>query len=158
MRKALDIAALLLLVLLWGMTAWAVFGPNRLPARIPTHFDAVGQADGWGTPGMLWLLAFVAAVIYALMTMVARYPGAFHFPGRTSPGARHQLERIALRMMGWLKAEVMGLFAWIQWETVRLARSGEGTLPVLFLPGVLVVVFGTIAWHIAAMRRVGRGA
>lgn len=157
MRKALEIAAILLLLILWAMTAWAVWGPNPLPARIPTHFNAAGQADGWGTPGMLWLLPMVAAIIYGLMTLVARNPGAFHFPGRTFPAARPKLEGIALGMIGWLRVEVAGLFAWIQYETLRLARSGEGTLPALFLPAVLVVVFGTIVWHIAAMRRVARG-
>ena len=157
MRKTLTVAAPLLLLLAWSITAWALFGPHPLPARIPTHFNAAGLADGWGTPGMLWLLPIMATVIYALMTMVARYPGAFHFPGRVPAAVRPKLEGIALDMIAWLKAEVVGLFAWIQWETVRLARSGEGRLPALFLPAVLLVVFGTIAWHMAAMRRAGRG-
>ncbi len=157
MRKLLDLAAFLLLVFTSCLTAWEVFGPHPLPAKIPTHFNAAGQADGWGTPGMLWLLPIIAGIIFALMTAVARYPGAFHFPGRTHPAARMQMEAMALSMIGWLKAEVMGLFAWVQGQTLRLARSGEGTLPFLFLPAVLVVVFGTIAWHVAAMRRLGRG-
>jgi hypothetical protein len=59
-------------------------------------------------------------------------------------------------MMAWLKLEVVGLFAWIQYQTIHLAQRGEGSLPVWFLPAVLGVVFGTIAWHIAAMYRVGR--
>ena len=29
--------------------------PN-LPARIPTHFNAAGVADGWGSPDTLWVL------------------------------------------------------------------------------------------------------
>ena len=155
MRKILESAALILLVVTWAMTGWAVFGPDRLPARIPTHFNTAGQPDGWGTPAMLWLMPVMATVIYLLMTVVARYPGAFNFPMRTVPGARRQLEDLALRMIAWLKAEVLGLFAWIQNATVRFARGGEGHLPALFLPFVLVVIFGTIFWHIAAMRRVG---
>jgi uncharacterized membrane protein len=156
MRKTLESAALLLLLFTWAVTARAIVGRNPLPARIPTHFNAAGQPDGWGTPGMLWLLPVVAAIIYMLMTLVSRYPGAFNFPMRTAPAARRQLEGLALNLIGWLKAEVIGLFAWIQYETVQLARRGQGTLSTLFLPAVMVVVFGTIAWHIAAMRRVAR--
>lgn len=156
MRKSLEIVALLLLLLTWGMTAYAVLGSNPLPARIPTHFNAAGQPDGWGTPSMLWLMPVVAAVIYLLMSLVARYPAAFNFPMRTAPAARRRLEGIALGMIAWLKAEVVGLFAWIQYQTVQFARRGQGTLSVMFLPAVLVVVFGTIAWHVAALRRAAR--
>jgi hypothetical protein len=156
MRKALESAALLLLVFSWALTAWVVMGPDALPARIPTHFNATGQADGWGTPGMLWLMPAVAAVVYLLMTLVARYPSAFNFPMRTTPDVRRQLEATALGMLSWLKCEVVFLFAWIQYETIHLARRGQGTLPALFLPVVLAAVFGTIAWHIAAMRRAAR--
>ena len=156
MRKTLESGALLLLLFALVNTVRAVWGRNSLPAQIPTHFNAAGQPDAWGTPGMLWVLPIVAAVIYLLMTLVGRYPGAFNFPMRTTPAARRQLETIALNLIAWLKLEVIGLFAWIQYETVQLARRGQGTLPTLFLPAVIVAVFGTIAWHIAAMRRVAR--
>ena len=156
MRKTLESAALLLLLFSWAVTARAIVGRNPLPARIATHFNAAGQPDGWGTPGMLWLLPVVAAVIYMLITLVGRYPGAFNFPMRTTPAARRQLEGVALNLIGWLKVEVIGLFAWIQYETVHFARLGQGTLPTLFLPVVIVAVWGTIGWHIVAMRRIAR--
>lgn len=155
MRKTLAIIALLLLLCTWGITAYAVFGPNHLPARIPTHFNAAGQPDGWGVPAMLWLMPAVATFIYLLMTLVARYPAAFHFPVRTGPAARGQLETIALEMLSWLRAEVVCLFVWIQYQTIQFARSGQGALSPFFLPCVLVVIFGTILWHISAMRRAG---
>jgi len=156
MRRTLQIGALLLLILTWAITAFAILGPNGLPARIPTHFNASGQPDGWGAPGMLWVIPLIATVIYLLMSLVSRYPSSFHFPMRMHPAARRGLEAIALNMLSWLRAEVVCLFACIQSKTIQFARSGHGTLSPLFLPAVLIVVFGTIAWHIAAMRRVAR--
>ncbi len=156
MRKTLEIVALLLLLMAWALTVWAVSGPSRLAAPIPVHFNAAGQPDGWASPGTLWLSPIVATVIYMLMTLVARYPAAFNFPLRTAPAARRRLETIALDMLAWLKCEVICLFAWIQYETIHLARSGQGKLSVLFLPAVLVTIFGTIAWHVVAMRRAAR--
>ena len=156
MRKSLEAIALLLVLLIWGMTAYAISGPNPLPGRIATHFNAAGQADGWGTPAMLWMLPVVATVIYGLMGLVARHPGAFNFPMRIAPGSRPRLEALALNMIAWLKAEVVCLFVWIQYQTIHLARRGEGALPAFVLPLVLVGVFGTIGCHIAAMRRAGR--
>jgi hypothetical protein len=156
MRKTLEMIALLLLLFLWTVTVRAVFGSHALPARIATHFDAAGQPDGWGTPAMLWMLPGIATIIYLLMSLVARYPSALHFPMRTQPVARRRLEVIALNMISWLNVEVVCLFAWIQYETVAFARRGQGTLSPVFLPLVLVAVFGTIALHVNAMRRVAR--
>jgi hypothetical protein len=95
----------------------------------------------------------MSTVIYLLMSLVARYPSAIHFPMRSTPFLRRQLEAIALNMISWLKAELVSLFAWIQYESVQFARREQGTLSPVFLPLVLVAVFGTIAVHIAAMRR-----
>jgi hypothetical protein len=93
-------------------------------------------------------------VIYTLMTLVARYPSAFNFPMRIKPAMRPRLESMALNLIGWLKVEVLGLFFWIQFQAIQFARNGRGELSPAFL--VLVAIFGTIAWHIIAMRRVGR--
>ena len=90
------------------------------------------------------------------MSLVARYPAAFNFPMRVSPLARPRLERLALDLLAWLKVEITGLFAWIQCGTIRIVRQGQGRLTPAFLPLVLVAVFGTIAWHILAMRRAAR--
>jgi len=156
MRKSLEAAALVLLCLTWGRTANALFGSDSLPAQIPIHFDLAGRPDRWGTPQMLWLIPLMAAVIYSLMTLVARYPSAFNFPMRIKPATRPRLEAIALNLISWLKVEVLGLFFWIQFQAIQYARKGRGELSPAFLPLVLMAIFGTIGGHIIAMRRAGR--
>lgn len=156
MRRTLEIAAFLLLLFLWVVTALAILGSNPLPARIPTHFDMAGKADGWGTPAMLWMQPAMGTVIYLLMTLVARFSSAFNFPMPVPSGARRRLEIIALQMILWLKFEVIGLFAWIQFWSIRIVRQGQGRLSPVTVPLLLVAVFGTVAWHIAAMRRAAR--
>lgn len=156
MRKSLEAAALVLLCLAWGCTVNAIFGSHPLPPQIPVHFDLEGRPDRWGTPQMLWLFPIMTAVIYGLMTLVARYPSAFNFPMRIRPATRPRLEALALNLISWLKVEVMGLFFWIQFQAIRFARNGQGELSRAFLPLVLIAIFGTIAWHITAMRRIGR--
>jgi uncharacterized protein DUF1648 len=156
MRKSLEAAALVLLCLTWGWTANGIFGSDPLPAQIPVHFDLAGRPDRWGTPQMLWMIPLMTAVIYGLMTLVARYPSAFNFPLRIKPATRPRLEAIALNLLSWLKVEVLGLFFWIQFQAIQYSRKGRGELSPAFLPMVLLAIFGTIGWHIIAMRRVGR--
>jgi hypothetical protein len=124
-----------------------------LPNRIPTHFDAVGQPTGWGTPRMLLAVPIVACALYLLMTWVARYPSAFNYPVRVTPANQQRLQELAVGMIAWLKAEMIWLMACIQMVTVRAARLGWGGLPVWLMPLALGVVFGTIIGHVVAMRR-----
>src|ERR1035441_7749610 len=43
--------------------------PN-LPPRIPTHFNAAGVADGWGSPDTLWILLGVQALTCAVFLIM----------------------------------------------------------------------------------------
>ena len=156
MRKTLEVASWLVLLIPWTVTAQAILGPDPLPQRIPTHFDMAGKPNGWGTPGMLWVLPAMATGIFLFMTLVARFPAAFNFPMRVPPRARPQLEAIALNMISWLKVEVVGLFAWIQYGTIRMVRQGQGRLSPASVPLLLLIVFATIAWHMVRMGRAAR--
>jgi hypothetical protein len=151
MHRILEIVSLAALAALFAITALALYGPERLPGRIPTRFDALGRPEAWGSPRMLLLLPAVAAVIYLLMTWVARHPSAFNFPVRVTPRNRQRLENLALAMIAWLKAEVVCFFAWIQWSAIRAARHPGQGFSALLMPVLLAAVFATIIGHIAAM-------
>lgn len=153
MRKILESASIAALVLLAVMTADSLMGPHRLTGPIPTHFNAAGQPNGYGSPLALLGLPIGGFALYLLMTLVARRPEAFHFPARVTPMNRSRLEALALQMVSWLKAEVVCLFAWIQRFTIAAARSGHGSLPALFMPVTLGVVFGTILIYFVRFRQ-----
>ena len=154
MRKTLEAISLgALAVLIWS-TYRALYGPVRLPARIPTHYDLAGQPNGWGTPAMLLLLPALAMALYLLITVVARFPSCFNYPVRVTAGNRGRLEPLALGMIAWLKTEVVCLFAWIQISTIEAAWRGLGGLPPALIPVSLVAIFATVGWYIVAMRRV----
>ena len=153
LRKILEYVSLAGVLYIAWITADALFGPRRLGGRVPMHFDAAGNADAWGSPWALVVLPLVAIGIYALMTVVSRRPAAFNFPVRVTPRSRPRLEALAVEMIGWLKAEVICLFAWIQTVTIETVRHGGGHLPPFVVPLVLVAVFATILSYIVAMRR-----
>jgi hypothetical protein len=156
LRIVREFVALAALLALWAVTVYALLGPNPLPGRIPTHFDLAGNPDGWGKPEALWLLPIVGTFLYSLMTVVARFPAHFNYPVVITSANRATLQHLGLGMVGWLKAEVIFLFAGIQVSTIQAARQSRGgPYPMLFAIA-LVVVFGTIGWHIMAMRRTVR--
>lgn len=157
MRTPLKFAAFAALLATWALTAYTIYGPHPLPARIPTHFDLAGNPNGWGTPAMLWLLPIIATVVVASMSLVAHFPQSFNYPLRVTPATRPRLQAISLDMIAWLQLEIAGLMLWIQFAIIQAARSGHNSLPPLIVPGVILLVLGTIARHIQLMLIVGRG-
>jgi len=153
MRKLLQILSLTALATLLWITYAALYGPNRLTGRIPTHFGLDGQPNAWGEPKMLLMLPAVAAFLYIVMTVAGRFPNAFNYPVRVTPINRPRLERIALNMIAWLTAETVSLFAALQYFIVQAVRTQHNALPPALMLIAIAVIFLTMALHISAMRR-----
>jgi len=155
-RKTLELIGILALVALFWMAWGALYGANPLPDRVATHFDAAGNANGWGSPKGLLLFPLMAAGLYLLMSLVTRFPSAFHYPVRVTPRTVLLLQQVTLDMIAWLKAELACLFALLQWAFIQSARSGDGHLFPKILPFFIATIFGTIGWHWIAMFRAAR--
>ncbi|MGD0890008.1 MAG: DUF1648 domain-containing protein [Terracidiphilus sp.] len=153
MRKALEVVGAAAVAALFWITWSALHGPEPLPDRIPTHFDISGNPNAWGPSSSLLLLPVVGLVLYLSITVVSQFPSAFNYPVRVTPENRPRLEALAIGMITWLKVELVFLFLWIQSSTIDAARHQTLGLPLLLLPVSLLAVFGTITWHIVAMRR-----
>jgi uncharacterized protein DUF1648 len=156
MRRIAETLSLALIVATFTVAAFALYGPYRMPALIPTHFNAAGQPDGWGSPRALLLFPAIATVLYLLMSWVARHPSSFNFPVRVTPRNRPQLETLALSMIAWIKAEVIGIFAWVQWSGIHAARHPQQQFSALPMPVLIGLVFVTVIGHIAAIFRAAR--
>lgn len=155
MRRILEIVSLAALVFLIFITARALYGSHRLPDHIPTHFNAAGQADGYGSPKMLLIFPGFATIAYLLMSLVSRFPAAFNFPVRVTPLNRKRLEELALSMIAWFKTEVVVFFAWIAWNAIDAARNPDHRLSTALMPMLLVAVFATCGIHVVAIFRAG---
>ena len=153
MKKVLESAAIVAWIVLVYFAVSAIYGPEKLPARIPTHFGADGQPNGWGGPESLWLLPIVGTMIALLMSAVTRFPQSFNYPVRVTRENQERLKELALGMIAWLRLEVLCLFAWIEWATIESARHARLGLPPSLLLVSIFVVFGTIGAHIAGMVR-----
>ena len=156
MRKSLEVIS----IVAFGYMAWitysALAGPNRLPDKIPTHFDAAGNVNGWGSPSMLLFLPIIAVALYTAITVVSRFPSAFNYPVRILPSARSQVEALTLDMIAWIKTELLCLFATIQNVMIHAAQGGPAKLNPLMVPAFIVAIFGTVGWHLVTVLRIAR--
>ncbi len=131
---------------------------SRLPERIATHFNAEGMANGFGARSTLWLLVGIAVLLYATLSAVEGVRGVVNLKRPLAP----EREKIALEesmaMVGWIKAEVCWMFAYICLAMVRNGMGLQVGLGWWFLPVTLVVVFGTCAVYMGRILAVVRVA
>lgn len=157
MRKSLEVVGLGMLGVLYWITWEALSGANRLPERIPTHFDISGNPNGWGSPNTLLLIPIVATGIYLLITLLASIPTTkFNLPVRVTTANLSFIQEQTRNMVSWIKAEMICLFTYIQASIIHAARSSEFRLSPLMIPVFLVVVFGTVGWYLASIVRGAR--
>jgi len=157
MRKTIEALGLMVLGFLFWMTYTARYGPERLPDRIPTHFDISGQPNAWGPPAILWLLPVIGTGLYLLMTALASIRfRRYNLPVRVTETNLPFIQGQTSLMMAWIKCEVLCLFVYLQWSIIHSARSGTFRLSPLMIPVFLVVIFTTAGWHLAAIIRGAR--
>ncbi len=117
------------------------------------HFGISGAADSYGDKSTLIILPVVTLLMYSLLTVVSFFPQWFNVPAEVTEVNRGRLEVIAISMMGWLKAELTWLFAYIGWAVIRVALGRAKGLGWAFLPVTLAVVSFTIIASVLNIRR-----
>jgi len=157
MRKMIEGLALIVLGYLAWITYWALNGPDRLPDRVPTHFDITGHPNGWGSPTILWLLPAVGAVLYLLFTVLASIQlRTFNLPVRVTDMNLPFIQQKTGEMVALIKTEMMCLFVYIQGGIIHGARVSEFRMSPVIVPVVLAVVLGTLGIYMAVIVRGAR--
>ena len=137
-----------------------------LPGTIPTHFNAAGVADGWGSPDTLWILLEAQALTSAVFVLVPflsqRFPGAVHFGSRRlndfPPEQRSQAASLMSDMAGYLNVMMNLFFVFMVHEMIRAATQAMPSIHVFWPLGLLLG--GTIAltlYHLRQFRRIAEG-
>ena len=126
------------------LIAIPLFYYNQLPERIPTHFNAAGEPDGFGGKSSLFLLPATGFFMYVLFTVLEAFPHIYNFPvSITSENAEVQY-RLATRLMRILKTVILIVFSFISWMSIRTAAGNAAGLGKMFLPVFMILTFGVV--------------
>jgi len=129
---------------------------NALAARVPMHYGAAGTPDSYGDKSSVVVLLAVTAMLYGLLTVLSFFPQTFNYPVAVTDANRGRLQAIGVALLGWLKVELVWMFAYINWVTLRVGLGLSTGLGWYFLPVVLVATGATIAAAIVQMRATGK--
>jgi di/tricarboxylate transporter len=125
---------------------------SMLPQRIPTHFGAAGNPDGWGGKTMLLLLLALTLAVAILLTVAESYQRLINIPiklDRESPQVRQLLRSMVIV----LKAVITLIFVWIVDMTMRTAVGEANGLGRPFLPVFLVVTLAPMVYYLVKLKR-----
>jgi uncharacterized membrane protein len=153
MQRYLDAISLAALTALLGFTGFALYGPVRLPNQIPTHFDQLGHADAWTTVSSLETLPFIAVIVYVLLSVVTAFSWLARDAAQKNPDGVPGLETLFLKLIKWVKAESIGVFAFIQISSIQALRRQELASSWLGWWILLTVLLVTIVWYVVEMSR-----
>jgi uncharacterized membrane protein len=117
---------------------------NQLPEKLPTHFNAAGEPDGYGGKTSLFLLPATGFFMYILLTVLAAFPHIYNYPVSITPENAEVQYRLATRLMRILKTVILILFSFISWMSVRTATGNAAGLGKMFLPVFIILTFGVV--------------
>jgi uncharacterized membrane protein len=151
-----------------GLASYSFFLINtniaRLPARIPTHFNAAGEANGWGSPDTLWIILLVqvltCGLVLAIPLLGRRFPGSVNLGTRKlsgfTPAQQERIVPLFSDMMGYMSVLLGLLFSILLRKTIQAASSPHPHLSLWWELGLFLA--GTAVTLIYYLRRINAAA
>ncbi|MGA2370098.1 MAG: DUF1648 domain-containing protein [Candidatus Korobacteraceae bacterium] len=142
MRKLPD--AIAIIGLIFMVVSIGIFW-SQLPALVPTHFGASGSPNSYGSKISIWMLPIVGFLLYCFLTLLSLIPMRFTFSSKAvAEQSGQQLQPVTLEFVGWLKAEAVWTFAWLNWTTLQISLGRSSGLspafPVVTLGAVVITI------------------
>lgn len=124
---------------------------QQMPDVIPTHFDAGGTADGWGSKNTLLIMPVVVLLMYAGMTLLQRYPHIYNYPFALTEKNVKTMYHLSRTMMIIIKAEMAATFAILQWQTTMVATGNIQSLNHFYVLSIVALMFASSGYMIYLM-------
>ncbi len=140
--------------LLWSFWPLLRYGSLDEGTRIPVHFNAAGEVDGWGDKGALLLLPVIAILVYAGMTALEKAPKkSFNYPVKVTQANADTLHKLGVGLIRSMKVFMVFLFAYLNNTAFFIAEGGGTKLNEVVVWGIIAAMFVVIGIYLARMMR-----
>jgi uncharacterized membrane protein len=136
--KIFEIFGWLLIIVIWGLT---ITNYSNLPETIPTHYNGVGQADGFGGKVTILILPFIATILFIGLTVLNKFPHVFNYPTNITQDNAFIQYTNATRLIRYLKLIIVFIFGLIVFKTIQYANGEADGLGIWFLPLIIGLTF-----------------
>lgn len=145
-----EIIGLLLLV---GMIIFVYINWNQIPQQVPTHYNANGEIDSWGSKYSILSLLIISIFLYGFITAVSFFPQIWNVPVQITAENKEAVYLSTKNLLILVKVEIITLFFYLEYHTIT-----SQPLTIMFLPVVLITLFGTIIFFTVQTIRLGKGS
>ena len=149
-QRFLEILSLLIVV---GMTIYTFVMCQGLPDQVATHFNAIGEVDGFGSKWILWWMVGLMFFMYGIMFLAPKMKKIYNYPVKiTEENKERQFELVSV-FMRVIVFESLMLLGFIQCSTVNNALDeSENLNPVVMFVILGLMLVSTVIYVIKSIK------
>ena len=121
-----------------------------LPQTIPTHFDASGNPDGFGSKGTIWLLPAISVVMVPAILFFRRYPWLSNVPWEINEENALRQYELLVRLFSLCACVISFIFLVLAYDTISIASGGSSLFGKWLMPVFIVPPIGILIWYLIA--------
>ncbi len=143
-----EAAGWVVLLLIWSL---ALLNFDKLPDIIPIHFNAKGEADGFGQNSGILVLPMIATVLFIGLTYLNKFPHIFNYTSTITEENALDQYQTSTRVLRYLKLIIVMVFGFIEFKTIQVATGQAEGLGKWFLPLILGLISLPTVYYISKM-------
>ncbi|WP_260632373.1 DUF1648 domain-containing protein [Bacillus bingmayongensis] len=151
LERWLDVFSILSIVM---MIVYIFMNWTTLPHTIPTHFNASGEADGFGGKWRIFIHLIVGLGLYIFFNILSRFPNLFNYPVNTTEENKPLIFVNSRKLLSWMNLQIIMFCIYNTWENAQAAITGKTSISMLPLLIFIFVLFGTMAFYIVRGMRI----
>lgn len=137
-QRVLGVLAPALLI---GAIVFVLIRWPRLPAEIPSHYNAAGEVTGYSGRGLLFLMPVIGLIGDAVIALVGRFPKSWNTGVRVTLYNRVRVYRALRDLMAELRLGLAVAFAGITvCQSLALERLSGNVIGALVLISIVPLV------------------
>ena len=141
----IEVTSYLALVAFWVMTLFAF---TTLPESIPTHYNGMGEVDGYGPKATIFFLPVLGTVLSAFLTYIIKKPETFNYTVEiTEENALAQYTN-STKLLRFMKLALLILFIVIDYKTIAISKGASDGLGKWFLPFTIALIFVPVVFSV----------
>lgn len=127
----LELLCISTLLIIWG---YVFVEYATLPEIIPTHFNAAGIADDFGSKSTIFIIPAAATGLYILLFVLNLYPHTHNYSVNITLENALKNYRLSTRFLRTVNVLLCLMFGYITYNIVSSATSSEKGISSYFLP------------------------
>lgn len=142
----IDLLGFAVLLFSW---AYLILNYDKLPETIATHYNAAGEANGFGHKKNLFTVLFIGQLLYTGIFIMNFFPHLFNYLKEITPKNALEQYTAATKLLRTINIVIAFLFSYLSVKGVHNALNEQQDLEGWVLPVLLCLIFAPLVYYIA---------